>query len=104
MSLDDLRNRIDEIDHQLVELLNERARVVVEIGKLKNKRASFIEKIKALTRDIKETKGYRDELNRIARAPDTLLMEIYQRDVEKLLEKDMPIEDEVRLFDKNSQN
>ncbi|MHC4334171.1 MAG: prephenate dehydratase [Planctomycetota bacterium] len=37
MSLDELRNRIDEIDHQLVKLLNERARVVVEIGKLKSK-------------------------------------------------------------------
>jgi chorismate mutase/prephenate dehydratase len=37
MSLDELRNRIDEIDNQLVELLNERARVVVEIGKLKSK-------------------------------------------------------------------
>ena len=37
MSLDDLRTKIDEIDHQLVKLLNERARVVVEIGKFKNK-------------------------------------------------------------------
>jgi len=37
MSLEDLRKRIDELDHQLVKLLNERARVVVEIGKLKNK-------------------------------------------------------------------
>ncbi len=37
MSLEDLRKRIDELDQQLVELLNERARVVVEIGKLKNK-------------------------------------------------------------------
>ena len=37
MSLDELRKRIDEIDIQLVKLLNERARVVVEIGKLKNK-------------------------------------------------------------------
>jgi len=37
MSLEELRNRIDELDHQLVELLNERARVVIEIGKLKNK-------------------------------------------------------------------
>jgi chorismate mutase/prephenate dehydratase len=39
MSLEELRNRIDELDHQLVKLLNERARVVVEIGKLKNKTA-----------------------------------------------------------------
>ena len=37
MSLDELRNRIDELDHQLVKLLNERARVVVDIGKLKSK-------------------------------------------------------------------
>jgi chorismate mutase/prephenate dehydratase len=37
MSLEELRKRIDELDHQLVKLLNERARVVVEIGKLKNK-------------------------------------------------------------------
>ena len=37
MSLEELRKRIDELDHQLVQLLNERARVVVEIGKLKNK-------------------------------------------------------------------
>jgi len=37
MSLEELRVRIDEIDRQLVKLLNERARVVVEIGKLKSK-------------------------------------------------------------------
>jgi chorismate mutase/prephenate dehydratase len=37
MSLEELRKKIDEIDCQLVKLLNERARVVVEIGKLKNK-------------------------------------------------------------------
>jgi len=37
MSLEELRNRIDELDNQLVKLLNERARVVVEIGKLKSK-------------------------------------------------------------------
>ena len=35
MSLEELRTRIDEIDTQLVDLLNERARVVMEIGKLK---------------------------------------------------------------------
>jgi chorismate mutase/prephenate dehydratase len=35
MSLEELRKRIDEIDSQLVALLNERAGVVMEIGKLK---------------------------------------------------------------------
>ncbi len=37
MSLEELRKRIDEIDCQLVQMLNERARIVVEIGKLKGK-------------------------------------------------------------------
>ncbi|MGA1979437.1 MAG: prephenate dehydratase [Sedimentisphaerales bacterium] len=37
MSLEELRNQINELDLQLVKLLNERARVVVEIGKLKSK-------------------------------------------------------------------
>ncbi len=37
MTLEELRKKIDELDHQLVKLLNERARVVVEIGKLKTK-------------------------------------------------------------------
>jgi chorismate mutase/prephenate dehydratase len=37
MSLEELRKQINELDHKLVQLLNERARVVIEIGKLKNK-------------------------------------------------------------------
>ncbi|MHC4722025.1 MAG: prephenate dehydratase [Planctomycetota bacterium] len=37
MSLEKFRKRIDEVDQQLVKLLNERAQVVIEIGKLKSK-------------------------------------------------------------------
>ena len=37
MSLEKLRKQINELDHRLVQLLNERAQVVIEIGKLKNK-------------------------------------------------------------------
>ena len=42
MSLEELRKRIDQIDPQLVELLNERARIVVEIGQLKDKKGGQI--------------------------------------------------------------
>jgi chorismate mutase len=35
MSLADWRRRIDEIDRKLVELLNERSRCALEIGKIK---------------------------------------------------------------------
>jgi len=37
MSLEELRKQINELDTRLVQLLNERAQVVIEIGKLKNK-------------------------------------------------------------------
>ena len=33
--LESLRQRIDQLDHNIVELLNARARIVVEIGKIK---------------------------------------------------------------------
>ena len=36
MSLEDLRKQIDRLDAQLVDLLNARANVVIEVGKLKN--------------------------------------------------------------------
>lgn len=35
MTLEELRRRIDQLDEQLVELLNERAHCALEIGKLK---------------------------------------------------------------------
>jgi len=35
MSIEDWRKRIDEIDVKLLELLNERTRCVIEVGKIK---------------------------------------------------------------------
>ncbi len=61
MSLEELRNRIDEIDLQLVKLLNERARVVVEIGKFKNKTAKPVyapdREKEVLTRIVETNEG-----------------------------------------------
>lgn len=37
MELDELRRQIDAVDRKLVELLNERARLVEEVGKLKRR-------------------------------------------------------------------
>ncbi len=38
MDIEDWRRRIDEIDRKLVELLNERSRAALEIGRLKRQR------------------------------------------------------------------
>ena len=35
---EEYRNKIDEIDRQLVKLMNERAKIVVEVGKIKRSR------------------------------------------------------------------
>ena len=35
---DEWRNKINKLDHQLVELLNERSRCAIEIGKIKEKK------------------------------------------------------------------
>lgn len=61
MSLEELRNQINELDNQLVKLLNERARIVVEIGKLKNKTGGQVyapdREREVLERIIKSNKG-----------------------------------------------
>jgi len=42
MDINDWRKRIDELDAELVELLNERSRCVAEIGQLKRKTGQSI--------------------------------------------------------------
>ncbi len=42
MTLDDLRKEIDRLDKDIVELLNRRAEIVIEVGKLKSKDGSPI--------------------------------------------------------------
>jgi chorismate mutase len=37
MTIEDWRSRIDSLDRKLVELLSERARHVIEVGKIKNR-------------------------------------------------------------------
>lgn len=42
MDIDDWRRRIDEIDRRLVELLNERSRCALEIGRLKRRQGASV--------------------------------------------------------------
>src|SRR4030042_1135670 len=42
MTLEQYRERIDQMDSELVKLLNERAQVVIDIGKLKSKTGSQV--------------------------------------------------------------
>ena len=55
MSIDDWRNKIDEIDRKLVQLLNERSRCAIEIGRLK----------KALNMRVYDPERERDVIERV---------------------------------------
>ena len=58
MSIEDWRRKIDEIDRQLVQLLNERSKCAIEIGKIKhdlNMRVYDPEREREILLRIKET-------------------------------------------------
>lgn len=65
MSIEDWRRRIDEIDQKLLELLNERSRCAIEIGKMKraqNVRVYDPEREREVLRRVKaKNKGPLDE-------------------------------------------
>ena len=57
MSIEDWRKRIDQIDEKLLELLNERTRCVIEVGKIKkaqNVRIYDPEREREILRRMKE--------------------------------------------------
>jgi len=57
MSIEDWRRKIDEIDRKLVELLNERSKCAIEIGKIKraqNQRVYDPEREQEILRRVKE--------------------------------------------------
>ena len=58
MTIEDWRRKIDEIDRKLVELLNERSKCAIEIGKIKsaqNLRVYDPEREQEILQRIKET-------------------------------------------------
>lgn len=65
MSIDDWRAKIDEIDRKLVELLNERSRCAIEIGRMKqvlNMRVYDPEREREVIRRVKaENQGPLDD-------------------------------------------
>ncbi len=74
MSIDDWRRRIDEIDRKLVELLNERSRCALEIGRLKH----------ALAMPLYQPEREREILEAAERAnqgplPDTAVRRLFER-------------------------
>ncbi len=74
MTIEDWRRRIDEIDRKLVELLNERSRCALEIGRLK----------RAAALPLYQPEREREVLEGVERAnggplPDTAIRRLFER-------------------------
>ena len=78
-SLGKLRSRIDELDSELLKLLNERAKCVIEIGKIKQK-----EKKDVLV-PLRE-KELLDHLRKVNEGPmtDTMVIYLFQQIIDTL--------------------
>ena len=79
LSLEKLRLRIDELDSELLKLLNERAKLVIEIGKIKQK-----EKKDVLV-PLRE-KELLDRLRKVNKGPmtDAMVLYLFQQIIDTL--------------------
>ncbi len=81
------------------QLRDKRDEMNAKIAALKEERRQINDRIKSLSGDIKDSKEKRDELNRSARGSDASLIDRYEHDMDALLNKDIPLDREVRLYD-----
>jgi len=97
---DQLNAKAKEFSTQAKEAIQKRNGLNKQIAELKKKRREQISKMKALAGHIKESKRKRDDLNRSARGTDEILQERFQRDLGLLLNEDIPLEQEMKLFER----
>jgi len=97
---DEANKRCNELRANAKKLIDERNEIIKEINELKNKRKKLIDEIKSINKEMNEKKGERDSLNKTARGKFISLMNAYVERYEKLLGKEMPLEDEIRLFER----
>lgn len=70
-----------------------------KITALKGRRSKIIVKTKKLGEKIKEFKVKRDALNKDSKGTDVMLEDIYRKDINRLLNEDIPPELEIRIFE-----
>jgi len=97
---DETTERANKLGEEAKIFIANRDKLNEKISKLKERRNSIITEIKNFTREIKENKNLRDELNKDSRGTNELLKDIYEKNLKILLNDDIPLKDEIKLFDK----
>lgn len=80
-------------------LRNERDRLNDEVAQLKRKHKDVVTKTKKQAEEIKKFKKERDQLNKQAKTTDRVLEKRFNKMMEKLKTQDIPLEEEIKLFD-----
>jgi len=81
------------------ELRDKRDALNGTIAELKEKRTSLMSQIKGMSSEIKKSKEERDKLNQSARGTDSSLNALFERNLNMLLNEDIPLSKEIRLFE-----
>jgi len=96
---DDGNEECKILSQQAKQLREKRDDLNAQIAKLKEERKGLNDKIKSMSGDIKDSKEKRDNLNRSARGTDNSLLSRYERDMESLLTRDIPLDKEIAIFE-----
>ena len=99
MQRDEGNEKCKKLSAQAKELREKRDSLNDKIAVLKEKRNKLMVEIKGLSGEIKKSKEQRDTLNKTARGTDVSLASLYERNLNALLNDDLPLKKEIRLFE-----
>ena len=100
---DQLNGKVKELSSRAKECRDLRDKLNREIVEHKKKYKALITDVKGLNEKIKKDKQERDKLNKTANGSEELLDRIYAKNMGILTSKDIPLEDEIRLFEQMSE-
>ncbi|VVB50745.1 Chromosome partition protein Smc [uncultured archaeon] len=102
----DLRIKRDQLNAQVKEMSTQakvfresRDQLNAKAAELRKKRKDLLDEIKNLGGNIKESKTKRDELNKKAKGSDDQLERLFERNLNTLVLKDIPLTKEIQLYE-----
>ncbi len=96
---DSLNEDVKEHSKKLKEYKEKRDKLNKAVAELSMSKRQFIVEVRKLNRGIKDSKGMRDMLNKSVRSTEQLLEHVLEDKLNVLLEEDISLADEQRLYD-----
>lgn len=96
---DELNSRHKELSVKAKGFREKRDKLNQVVKEVRGSRKELIKKIRSITTDISESKKLRDELNKSSKGTEELLESALNEKLSVLLEEDIPLKDEKRLYE-----